>query len=101
LLTVILGFCDLIILNATHDSVLFKEVEEIKNATSRAAALTGQLLEAIPRGNPKIIECLRGVQEQQFSVGDSSDLRRKPPRSLSQEDLLGLPIPEAPDHRGE
>jgi hypothetical protein len=44
LVTVILGYCDLLLEQVGDDRVLYQEVDEIKRAADRAAALTQRLL---------------------------------------------------------
>jgi hypothetical protein len=55
-------------------------------------------LEAVARGNQKVLERLSAVKDQQLSQCSSLDFRRKPPCPLTEEQSLGLGVAKAPDH---
>jgi len=61
-------------------------------------AVAGKCLEAIARRDTQFVETNRGVYEKELAMRPPLNVRRKPPRALPSEDLLGLRIPEAPDH---
>lgn len=62
-------------------------------------AVAAEPLEAVARRNQKVLERLSAVKDQQLSQCNSLDVRGKPPRSLAQEQSLGLGVAKAPDHR--
>ncbi len=66
------------------------------------AALSGpvtrEALKAVPGRNPKVLYRLCGIQEQQLAMSPPLHVRRKSPRPLAFEDLLGFPVTEAPNH---
>jgi hypothetical protein len=60
--------------------------------------IPSQLFEAVTRRDPKILECLRAIQNDQLSLSLPLKRGRELPGSLAPKDLLRLLIPEAPNH---
>jgi hypothetical protein len=63
------------------------------------ASVPREPFQAVSGRHPEIVQCVCGIHEQQLSVRSPLHVRREPPRSLSLEDLLRLPIAKAPNHR--
>jgi hypothetical protein len=61
-------------------------------------AVARKCLEPVARRDTQIVEAKSGVYEKEFSMCPPLNVRWEPPRALPSEDLLGLRIPEAPDH---
>ena len=59
-----------------------------------------ELFEPVARRHPKIRQDLRRIQHQELPTRDPLEIPRPAPGRLAVEDLLGLPVPEAPDHPG-
>jgi hypothetical protein len=62
-------------------------------------AIPRELFEPVAWRNPQILERLCGIEDSELPLRHALDIRRKPPRALSPEDLLGPPVAEAPNHR--
>jgi hypothetical protein len=58
-----------------------------------------QLLQAIARGNAKIPQRLGRIEDRKLALSHPLHIRSKLPGALPPEDLLGLPVTEAPNHR--
>jgi hypothetical protein len=64
-----------------------------------SSSITPEFLQPVSRGHTQVVKAERRVQLSQFAQSDALQVRRYRPTSFSLEELLGLTIAEAPDHR--
>ena len=55
-------------------------------------------LESIAGGHSKVVECCRGIEDEQLLQRSSLKVRSYPPDTLAAEDLLGEVVGEGDDH---
>lgn len=61
-------------------------------------AIARQFLQTISGRDSQLVERLRGIEDQHFSLRHALNVRRPSPGLLSQENPLGISVPEALDH---
>lgn len=64
------------------------------------SAVSRESFQSVPRRNTQVLKRPGRVQHCEFTLGYLLDIRSQFPGLLSQEDLLSLLVPEAPDHIG-
>jgi hypothetical protein len=63
-----------------------------------ARAITAEFLEPIPRRDPKVLELVGRIQDQELTEGTALECGGPPAHRFAQEDAVGIPVPEALDH---
>ncbi len=73
----------------------------IDSNTILARAISGEPLQAIAWGHPKVMQVLGSVQHSELSLGNALQVSREPARMPSTEDPLGLAVAKAANHATE